>query len=64
MELWLHHSRIRSLLGQMKTDTAQIKPCLNIHITGKSTPSIADLIHLRQELFKDKQTVTHKTFHT
>ena len=46
----MHHSRIRSLLGQMKTDTAQIKAYLNIHIMGKLTPSITDPVHLRQEL--------------
>ena len=28
MESLIHHSRIRSLLGQMKTDTAQIKAYL------------------------------------
>ena len=50
MELLIHHSRIRSLLRQMKTDTALIKAYLNIHITEKLTPSIADPIHLRQEL--------------
>ena len=41
-ESLIHHSRIRSLLGKMKTDTAQIKAYLNIHITGKLTPSITD----------------------
>ena len=35
MESLIHHSGIRSLLGQMKTDTALIKAYLNIHITGK-----------------------------
>ena len=63
-ESLIHHSRIRSLLRQMKTDTAQIKAYLNIHITGKLTPSITDPIHLRQELFKDKHTATCKTFLT
>ena len=51
-ESLIHHSRIRSLLGQMKTDTAQIKAYLNIHITGKLTPSITDPVHLRQELLQ------------
>ena len=50
MESLIHHSRIRSLLGQIETDTALIKAYLNIHITGKLTPSITDTIHLRQEL--------------
>ena len=50
MESLIHHSRIRSFLGQMKTDTAQIKAYLNIHIIGKLTPSITDSVHLRQEL--------------
>ena len=59
MELLIHHSRIRSLLGQMKTDMAQIKVCLNIHITGKLTPSITDPVHLRQELLQiNKQLPT------
>ena len=35
MESLIHHSRIRSLQGQMKTDTALIKAYLNIHLTGK-----------------------------
>ena len=51
-ETLIHHLRIRSLLGQMKTDKAQIKAYLNIHITGKLTPSITDPIHLRQELLR------------
>ena len=51
-ELLIHHSRIRSILGQMKNDTPQIKAYLNIHITGKLTPSITDPIHLRQELLR------------
>ena len=46
MELLIHHSRMRSLLRQMKTDTAQIKAYLNMHITGKLTPSITDPVHL------------------
>ena len=50
METFIHHSRIRSLLGQMKTNTAQIKAYLNIHITRKLTPSITDPVHLRQKL--------------
>ena len=49
-ELLIHHSRIRSVLEQMKTDTAQITAYLNIHITGKLTPSITGPVHLRQEL--------------
>ena len=51
-ELLIHHSRIRSLLGQMKTDTAQVKVHLNINITVKLTPSITDPIHLTQELLR------------
>ena len=49
-ESLIHHSRIRSLLGQMTADTAQIKACLNIHITGKLTPPLTDPVHLRWEL--------------
>ena len=48
----IHHCRIRSLLGQMKTNTAPIKAYLNIHITQKLTPSITNPIYLRQELLK------------
>ena len=59
MELLIHHSRIRSLLEQMKTDTTQITAYLNIHITGKLTPSITDPVHLRQELLQiNKQLPT------
>ena len=47
-ESLIHHARIRSLPGQMKSDMALIKAYLNIHITGKLTPSITDPIHLRQ----------------
>ena len=58
-EMLIHHSRIRSLLGQMKTHTAQIKAYLNIHITGKLTPSITNPVHLRQELLRiNKQLPT------
>ena len=59
MESLTHHSRIRSLLRQMKTDTDQIKAYLNIHITGILTPSITDPLHLRQELLRiNKQLPT------
>ena len=59
MELLIHHSRIRSLLGQFKTGTTQNKRYLNIHITGKLTPSIIDPMHLRQELLRiNKQLPT------
>ena len=51
-ESLIHHSRIRSLLGQMKTNTTLIKAYLNIHITSKLTPSITDPIHFRQELLR------------
>ena len=46
-EMLIHHARIRSLCGQMQTDTAQIKEYLRIHITGKLTASITDPVHLR-----------------
>ena len=58
MESLIHHTRIRSLLGQMKTNTALTKAYLNIHITGKLTPSVTDPIHLRQELLRIKQLPT------
>ena len=63
-ESLIHHSRLRSLLGQMKTDVDLIKAYLNIHSTGKLTPTITDPVHLRQELFKDTQTITCKTLIT
>ena len=52
MEMLIQHARIRLLLGQMQTDTAQIKELLKIHIMGKLTPSITDPVHLRQELLQ------------
>ena len=64
MESLIHHSRIKSLLEQMKTDTSQIKAYLNIHITGKLTPSITDPVHLKSGTLADKQTFTPKTFLT
>ena len=51
-EMLIHHARITSLLGQMQSDTAQIKEDLKIHIMGKLTPSITDPIYLRQELLQ------------
>ena len=59
MESLIHHCRIKSLLGQMKIETTLIKVYLNIHITGKLTPSITDPVHLRQELLRiNKQLPT------
>ena len=52
MELPIHHSRIRSFLGQIKTDTTQIKAYVNILSTGKLTPSSTDPVHLRWELLQ------------
>ena len=52
MESLIHHSMTISLLGQIKADTAQIKAYLNIHMTGKLTPSLTDPVHLRQELLQ------------
>ena len=52
IESLIHHSRFRSLLVQMKTSIALIKAHLNIHITGRLTPSITDPVHLRQELLR------------
>ena len=49
-ETLIHHARIRSLLGQMQADTAQIREYLKIHITSKLTPSITGPLHWRQEL--------------
>ena len=63
-ESLIHNSRIRSLLGQMTNDTAQIKAYLNIHITGNLTPSITNPVHLKTGTPADKQIVTCKTFLT
>ena len=52
MEMLIHHARIGLLLGQMQTDTAQIKEYLKINIMGKLIPSITDPVHLRQELLQ------------
>ena len=41
-ESLIDYSRIRSLLGQMKSDIYLIKAYLNIHSTGKLTPYISD----------------------
>ena len=46
-EMYIHHPRIRSRLGQMQADTAQTRVYLKIHITDKLTPSITDPVHLR-----------------
>ena len=51
-ETLIHHVRIRSLLGQMQADTAQIKEYLKVHIMGKLAASITDPVHLRQELLQ------------
>ena len=51
-ETLIHHSSIRTLLGQMQTDTAQAKAYLHIHFMGKMTPFITDPVHLRQELLQ------------
>ena len=48
----IHHSRLRTLLKQMKLDTILIREYLNIHSTGKLTPNIIDPVHLRRELIK------------
>ena len=48
----IHHSRLRTLLKQMKHDTILIREYLNIHSTGKLTPNIIDPVHLRRELIK------------
>ena len=51
-ESLIHHSRIRSLLGQMKDEIDLIKQYLNIHSTGKLNPIIIDPINLRRDLLK------------
>ena len=48
----IHHARIQMLLGQMQSDTAQVKTYLNIHMTRKFTPFITDPVHLRHELLQ------------
>ena len=51
-ESLIHHSRIISLLRQMKTAIDLIRAYLDIHSTGKMTTTITDPTHLRQELLK------------
>ena len=51
-ETFIHHARIRLLLGQIQADTAQIKEYIKIHIMGKLTPSITDPVHQRLELLQ------------
>ena len=51
-ESLIHHFRIISLLRQMKIDIDLIKAYLNIHSTGRLTPTIIDPTHLRQVLLK------------
>ena len=62
MESLIHHSRIRSLLGQMKTDTALIRAYLNIHITSQLTPISTDPEHLRQELLMINKQLPTRLF--
>lgn len=51
-ETQIHHYRIRTLIRQIGKDINLIKEYLNIHSTGKLTPSIVDPISLKQELLK------------
>ena len=51
-ESLIHHSRIISLLRQMKNDIDLIKAHLNIYSIGRLTPTITDPMHLRQELLR------------
>ena len=51
-ETQIHHFRIRTLIRQISKDIDLIKEYLNIHTTGKITPTIIDPIHLKQELLK------------
>ena len=46
----------------MKTNTAQIKAYLNIHITGKLMPCITDPIYLRQELLRINKWLPARLF--
>ena len=46
-ESQIHHIRIRSFLKQINKDTDIIKEYLNIHHTGKLTPTVTDPIHLK-----------------
>ena len=58
-ESQIHHMRIRSLLKQINKDIDLIKEYLNIHSTGKLTPTVTDPIHLKHELLKiNKQLPT------
>ena len=58
-ESQIHHMRIRSLLKQINKDIDLIKEYLNIHSTGKLTPTVTDHMHLKHELLKiNKQLPT------
>ena len=49
-EFSLHHSRIRFLIRQMRSDLYLIKQYLNVHATGGLNTDIIDPTHLRGEL--------------
>ena len=51
-ETQIHHFRIRTLIRQISKDIDLVKGYLNIHSTGRITPTTIDPIHLKQELLK------------
>ena len=60
----IHHSRIRSLLRKMKTNTALFKAYLKIHITGRLNPIYHRSCTSQTGTVKGKQTVIYQTFPT
>ena len=59
LEFFIHHSRVQELIKQLQNVITLIKQCLDVHSTGKLTPVLVDLYHLRKELIKiNKQLPT------
>ena len=51
-EFLIHHTRIRTITRQMTNDIELIRSYLSTFTTGKLTPQMIDLTHLRQELLQ------------
>ena len=47
-ETQIHHFRIRTLIRQISKDTNLVKGYVNIHSTGRITPTIIGPIHLKK----------------
>ena len=51
-EFKIHHSRTQILVKQLHNDVLLIRQYLNVHTSGKLTPTLEDPKHLRKELVK------------